>query len=314
MPDLNEINKRFQFLQSKDIGWLNRVTKAHNKLIMNEYRSAYFEVDKQISALYRRFPELSYGEMAKYNRLVNLNKSIFQQLKKMDNKVRQIIYQDVRAEFKEAYYRTGYGVESSLQRDMHFSSLNVNTVSNSLLKRYNFQTLNPTLNKNLQLINSDIQHTINQGLLQGHGYGKMAKGIKENFNRGFNDAVRVTRTEGHRAREIGRLEGIEHAERKGVKMKRYWISAFQPGTRDLHAGMDGKFANKNKIFNLPGGLSTEAPGLVGVAYWDINCLCHVGTQVVGFKPEYKRLRGKGIIKRDIAYKEWKKMKKIRIKT
>lgn len=311
MPDLATINLRFQQLQSKDPGWVDRITISNRNKMASEFRKAYQTVVGTLGELYARLGELSYAEMVKFNRLNRLSRNIYNEIKAMDGVVTQIIYSDIQMEYSEQYYRRGYSFESSLESSIDFTKLTPDAIKYSLQKKYDFSTIKNTLALHRGRIYNSVKHNLNQGLIQGYGYGEMAKEVKESFNRGFSDAYRIMRTEGHRAREIGNLDALEHARNKGVITKDYWVAVFDQRTRVEHGDMDGREREKDGLFHMPGGVTTEAPGLSGVARHDINCRCHVATKIINFSPKYKRVKGIGIVSKTTAYKEWKNIKKIK---
>lgn len=311
MPDLAQINKHFLAVQSKDPGWIDRITIRQRNKLANEYRTAYREVDRIIAGLYAKIDNLTYAEMMKYGRMLRLQKSIFEKIRETDPTVRNIIYDDIALEYLEAYNRKAYGIETSIETDIGFQKLSPAQIQNNLAKRYDFKTIKENLRINTARINANVNHSITQGLIQGKGYAEMTRNIKENFNRGFKDAYRITRTEGHRARELGNLDAAEEAEKRGVKTRGTWNAVFDMRTRVTHGDMHGRQRDENGYFHLPGGVTAIAPGMSGVAEHDINCRCTVTNRVTNFAPKYKRVKGKGIVTQKTAFKEWKKIKKMK---
>ena len=311
MPDLQTINRLFAEKQSKDPGWINRITIQQRNKLAEEYRTAYRAIDSQLASLYQKYDTLTYGEMVKFNRLNRLNRSIFNQIKSIDPNIRNIIYEDIKLEYAEAYYRKGYGFETSLEATIDFEKLSPKQIEAGLYKEYNFQTVKESLKSNTARINANVQHNISQGLIQGHSYGKMANGVRDSFNRGFNDAYRIMRTEGHRAREIGNMDSADFARKKGLDVREIWSAVFDERTRSMHGDADGREKDKEGYFNLPGGVRAIAPGLTGYAEHDINCRCTVTHKIKNFRSNYKRVKGVGIVDRNTAYKAWKEIKKIK---
>ncbi|MBW6464129.1 MAG: phage head morphogenesis protein [Firmicutes bacterium] len=48
------------------------------------------------------------------------------------------------------------------------------------------------------------------------------------------------RTEVHRARELGKIESLEHAFEQGFNMTKVWDSALDDRTRESHQELDGQ--------------------------------------------------------------------------
>jgi SPP1 gp7 family putative phage head morphogenesis protein len=161
-----------------------------------------------------------------------------------------------------------------------------------------------------------VDRVITQGLIQGHSYPKMAKAIKEMVvERNATDAVRIARTEGHRAAVQGALDNYDEARELGVECEQIWDATLDGKTRPEHGALDGKPAQEHNgelmwHATAPDGqdIWTPGPGLSGNASMDINCRCRVRGQIDDYGPKVRRMRDEGL--RDyITYDDWIKEKK-----
>ena len=304
MADYTSINQTFSQIQSKDLGWANRVTNQHINQLSAEYRAAYNSVDAEIAALYKKIDTMTYAEMQKYNRLTALRKEIALNLKSLRDSGYKVVGNDLVQEYKVMYDRTLYSGSVAVTGDISYVMIDRKTIEAAMMKRYDFTTVKPVYYKSIDAVNANVNSAIQQGLLQGHGYAKMTRGIKEQFNRGFKDAVRITRTEGNRARSIGQLDGFDYLDTEfGIKTMKIWIATFDGRTRPEHGDADGMEVENDQPFELNDGVVMDAPGLSGVGYHDINCRCTMGTKVVNIKPSKRRYDAG--IGSNITFSEWK---------
>ena len=118
--------------------------------------------------------------------------------------------------------------------------------------------------------------------------------------------IRIVKTEADRVQRKARLIQTEKAkgaaERLGMKLKKIWVATKDDRTRDRHAEMDGVEADDDGVFTLPDGVTTDGPGLSGVAEHDINCRCTVRTEFVDIPKDV------GEATDDKSYDDWKDSK------
>jgi hypothetical protein len=142
--------------------------------------------------------------------------------------------------------------------------------------------------------------------MQGVSYPKMMRAIKSVVVATDKEslayvAMRIVRTEGQRAQNIGQQQGYERARELGVNVIDTWDATLDSRVRDDHAAMDGKKSkvdsNGNVYFDTPVG---RAPGPMrsGVASFDINCRCRTIGIIEGYEPEVKGVRDKGLLSAD----------------
>lgn len=282
--DLLQANKKIKNL----LEVLTR--KLFNKLTLEEkhliefYREVLKDIKSQLSEMYLEYgANVNYSEMARYNRLTNLDNSIAYEI----GKIFKLSRTEINSFLSENFVLSYNGVEKILNESMNFV-FSFQTISLDVIKAAientddKFSPLNlikwkDSLEFEHQVAAKKIQNEIAQGIIQGKGFSRTADAIKKNVEQLTNDVMRIVRTETHRIQTKGRLRGYEEAEKSfkklGLKYKKVLISIIDNRTRTQSIDMDGQKADKNGMFtypNLKGHVKAPGPGLSGVAKWDIN--------------------------------------------
>jgi len=168
--------------------------------------------------------------------------------------------------------RTAIGTELS------FAILNEKAL-NSLVVNNKFSTIN-WQSKGLSNIKQDaafIKSKVYQGVIQGKNYEVVARQISNQVNILTSDALRIMKTETHRAvneaRVLSMNESAGAAERLGFMSVKIWNGGEEfPREHNL---MNGTSIPVKEQFTLPSGFQTEGPGLSGNPGDDINCGCYL---------------------------------------
>ncbi len=286
---------------------INKMEKGLERDLAREYAIALKGIRQEISSIYERYAAadgtLSYADMTRYNRLRTLEKDIAAELKALTGKTAKLTQTGLEAIYEESFYRTAFSLEKGVQAKLAFGKLNPKAVQAAVQNPISGLTLNERLAHNRAAIVISCKQTITQGIIRGAGYPEMARELKHTLEGDLVKARRIVQTEAHRVKEQARAEAIKHAEEQGVKLKRIWEATLDGSTRDDHADLDGQEADANGLFWI-GGLSAEYPGGFGDPAQDINCRCTVRTEIMGFEPKVRRVRGEGVIPYK-NYNEWK---------
>jgi hypothetical protein len=273
------------------------------KELIAEYKKALKVLKKEIGKYYEKY-DMTYQEMNKYNRLKNLKKTMELQVGKLAKSTGKSMRGGLGEIYRRMYYATGYAMEKGVQAKLGYTMVDPAVVSASIQNPISGLTLNERLRENERQVIIKVKAAVTQGLMiPGTTYGDMVGNLTKVFEGDLNKALRVARTETHRCQEIARRESIEHAERQGVKGRYMWNASLDGRTRDSHASMDGKYADKDGYFTLPSGIKTKGPGLTGIASEDINCRCDIIYVIDGFEPKERRVRGEGVVPYK-TYAEW----------
>lgn len=163
-----------------------------------------------------------------------------------------------------------------------------------------------TFRKNDAKIRAKIRNTITRNLVLGKTIDEVATEIMGDFQNGYTDAIRVLRTETHRAYSEGQLDAIGAAEDVlGIKVVKIW-KAFG-GARDAHADMDGQRADDDGLFwgvnNLGQDVSAEGPGLFDDPEMSCNCRCTI-IQEIEDEPSVSPASREDYPEYDEWIKEW----------
>lgn len=283
----------------------DRMTAQTMRRIQREYRDSLKVIDSQLAAIHRKYAvggELSMSEMTKYNRLANLEKGINKELGRLGGTNTRSVKRLAGDIYHESFYRTAFAIERGTQLNLAFGQLSPNQV----LAAIENPLMDIALVRNQQLAREGIKREITQGIIQGLSYPDMAKNLQRRMEGNLNNVDRIARTEAHRAREMGDLRALQHAESKGVIMQKMWVSALDEHTRDTHQELDGQTVGVDEYFVSPEGHEALAPGLFGVAEEDINCRCSKIGVIEGYGPTVRRAE-EGLMPYQ-TYREWKEAK------
>lgn len=138
------------------------------------------------------------------------------------------------------------------------------------------QGLYDRLGEDVNYLKRSIRAELSRGIANGSTWnemaGKIAKGMNSPFNTSFNNAIRITRTEGHRVQQSAALNAQYRAKEKGADIVKQWDSTLDRRTRPHHRMLDGQIRELDEDFEVD-GLKAQAPGHFGKPKEDINCRC-----------------------------------------
>jgi len=280
------------------------IAKSTEREIERVYATSLRNIRNELK-VYADKVNLTYAEMAKYNRLQNLNKEITSELVKLNRAWEGVLNKGISAQYFDSYFRTAFLLEKTAQAKLSYSMLPLDAIKIAIDDPFK----NLAIVRNKELLVQQMQRTITQGLVQGTSYTKLSKDIKSVLETNIQNALRVTRTETHRIVQKGRLDSAEHAEALGVELTKIWQATLDDRTRDTHGAMDGQEKRLDEDFVSPSGATGQAPGQFGAPEEDINCRCTITTQLKGFTQDFRRVRGEGIVPQT-TYKDWAKDKEI----
>ena len=291
---------------------LEKTHKRREVLFERETRRMYQDVIKdvlgQVSTIYARLEkdELTYEDMAKFNRLDSLIKQIETQSKLLTQRRRNALLKYLSDAFRFSYEYMAYSIETTAMAYLNYTSVTTEQILASVNNPVKGLTLNETLEKNRRDIIATIRSTVTQALVRGSSYSSMAKELKTVFDGDYKKAIRVSRTEAHRVVEQGKLQAVQRAAAQGVVMMKKWNSSRDSRVRKTskanHRKMDGQTVKADEQFNLGRGIKADAPGTSGVAAHDINCRCFVTYQVERVeKKAHQELA-------DMTLEQWRKVR------
>lgn len=286
---------------------LGRLERSIERSLLNSYQSSLKEVRSLLAEAYAKY-DGSFLEMQKYNRLTTLERNISKEIGKLTGKNAVTLRKGIGDTFQEAYYRTGFAIETTAQARLGFGELPKRTIEASIqnpLDRVGWLQRN---RDNQARLTRQMREQLTQSLIQGESYQNAARRLKQRMDVGAENVLRIARTEMHRSQSEGRLLGLDQAEEKGLIIIRRWVATLDGRTRPEHQELDGVDANEDGLFTVD-GVEVRGPGLTGDPEQDINCRCTVIAVIEGYEPEARRAREveneRGEMVQYTTYDKWK---------
>ena len=132
------------------------------------------------------------------------------------------------------------------------------------------QGLYSRLGEDVDLLKKNIAAQVSRGISTGMTYGQVAQQLAGCTNIGFNNAVRIARTEGHRIQCQAGMDACYKAKEKGADVVKQWDATLDGATRESHVHVDGEIKELDEKFSnglrFPGDPSGGAAEVV-------NCRC-----------------------------------------
>lgn len=132
------------------------------------------------------------------------------------------------------------------------------------------QGLYARLGEDVSMLKKKITAQVSRGIATGMGWQMVAKQLAAESNIGYNNAIRIARTEGHRIQVQGTMEACYKAKEKGADVVKQWDATLDGRTRESHQSVDGeireldeKFSNGLRYPGDPHGAAAEV----------VNCRC-----------------------------------------
>lgn len=126
------------------------------------------------------------------------------------------------------------------------------------------------LGEDVDLLKRKITAQVSRSISTGMTFAQTAQQLAGYTNIGFNNAVRIARTEGHRVQTTAAMDAMIAAKEKGADIVKQWDSTLDGKTRPSHISVDGEIRELDKPFS--NGL--DFPGdPAGGAAEVVNCRC-----------------------------------------
>lgn len=266
---------------------LDRLEVKAARELAKLYKQTFNEVKLRISELYEKHAvqgKLSRDELMKYNRLLEMQRSIAERLKSLgiENNEKNVNF--ILDAARMSYLRVRYGATEALGLKVATYGVNERVIEASL-----FNPLDKIGHQSRTLLNLGdsaiaVKDAVNKGIIEGFAYEDTAKLITQAGEEAFKRAVRIVRTEQHRAAnvalEAAMTEAKEAGESLGIRIAKRWLTAHDPDVRDSHDYMDGQLADELGYFYSDTGAMTQYPGGFGLPEEDINCRCTMTQEIV----------------------------------
>lgn len=132
------------------------------------------------------------------------------------------------------------------------------------------QGLYSRLGEDVALLKKKITAQVSRGIASGMSWQQVAQQLAGYTKIGYNNAIRIARTEGHRIQVQGAMDACFKAKDKGADVVKQWDSTLDDSTRESHQAVDGEIRELEKPFSnglmFPGDPSGRAAEV-------INCRC-----------------------------------------
>lgn len=126
------------------------------------------------------------------------------------------------------------------------------------------------LGEDVSVLKKKITAQVSRGIATGMTFQQVAQQLAGYTNIGYNNAVRIARTEGHRIQVQGTMDACYKAKDKGADVVKRWNATLDSRTRDSHWSvhlqvreLDETFSNGLRFPGDPSGRPEEV----------INCRC-----------------------------------------
>lgn len=271
------------------------------KEILKAYTDALKEIRNDLALAYEKY-DMDMANMQKYNRLIKLEGQIIDEIKNLSSKSKRSIGKGLKTLYQEGYYQTGFILETELQTKLAYTMLNTKAIEKAVTNSISGLKWTERMGLNRDNTIAKIKQELSRGLIQGEGYQKMARRMRNRLEVDMNKTLRIARTEGHRVIEESSYDSLVHAENMGIKAKKRWIATLDERTRSSHQYLDGETIEVDERFSnglLYPGEASGPPEEI------INCRCTTITVFEGLEPTERRIRGEGIVPYT-NYQDWKK--------
>jgi len=298
-------NQKIAFNQTE--GMLN----IYEKRLISAYRGSLKQIRNDIMKLNEKVT-WSFSELRKYNRLEKLQKQVANELVKL-GRLTGVELAKVNTNIVEnTYNRSWFGYEKEIKTSLAFGKINPDLVKGIVTEPYPNVKLKDLIKNVTQQQVNRIVFDIGQSLALGEGAAKAARRLRNSLNIGFNQSMRIARTEGLRASSKAQLVSTERSQDLGIEITKQWHTNLDGRERSSHRNINEQLADKKGLFHI-GTATAEAPRLFGIAKEDINCRCYY-TEEIDDLPENieKRVTPKSIDKsRQMTFDDFQEEKGIK---
>ena len=132
------------------------------------------------------------------------------------------------------------------------------------------QGLYQRLGEDVDLLKRKITAQVSRGISTGMTWQQVAKQLSNYTKIGYNNAVRIARTEGHRVQVQSAMDACYNAKDMGADVVKQWDAALDKRTRASHAKVDGEIRELDEPFSN-GLMFPSDPN--GGASEVVNCRC-----------------------------------------
>lgn len=271
MKNLTKIDKDFIALENK----IYKLERNKQKTIAKNYKQTLDSLRTTLARMYSKYEiegQLTFNEMAKYNRLQRLDKEVFELITKLYIVNSKMIKGTLEGIIKDTYTNsidiankhTG-GKIKAIVKDINVTK----TINNEMAGLKWTERMNYHRSTAIY----EVQKEIKFGLTQGDTYRTMSKRLKDKLETDVRKANTIVRTEGHRCLAQAKEDSFDRISKAGIDFKKKWLSSNDERVRTAHQELDGVVINKDDMFRSSNGGVGTGPGMMNNASDDILCRC-----------------------------------------
>ncbi len=288
--------------------------KDIDRALLRLYKDAYKKTVDDIAALYAKVglstpaqtPSgpiyIRKEDAIRYNQLANKLQNLADEMTRLRNAGVKLTEETSAQAIRDGYYRNVWAYGQAVGVKLGIPALPLAAIRAAVYSDDSGLDLIQTWKKNTYDSLVKTQSAIMRGITNGDSYTKIARSIKDQFDRGLSDALRVVRTEAGRCWSEGAENAHQQALDSGLNVRKRWSSTLDKRTRSSHGRLDGQYADENGLFWI-NGFSAPQPREFGSPEIDINCRCSTVDILDGIEPSVRRIRGEGIVPYT-TFKDW----------
>lgn len=266
---------------------MNKAQKQVQQAQLNDEQKTI----KQLQRIYRQARkdcEQKIRELSSRTDLENLQTIIYQQQyqealkRQLDGIVDNLQGQQFNsvADYLQKSYYNGY---TGAMYDLHqqgipiVSPINQKQVVKALQTDSKIsQGLYTRLGEDTDYLKRSIRAELSRGVANGSSWnqiaGHIANGMNSPFDKAINNAIRISRTEGHRIQQQSAFDAQKVAKESGADVVKQWCATLDDVTRETHQKLDGQIREIDEDFEVD-GMTAPYPGGFGDPAEDCNCRC-----------------------------------------
>lgn len=132
------------------------------------------------------------------------------------------------------------------------------------------QGLYKRLGEDVSILKRKIASEVSRGISTGMSYQQVAQLLGAASKIGYNNSVRIARTEGHRVQCQAGMDACYKAKDKGADVVKQWDATLDGKTRESHSAVDGEIRELDETFSNGLMFPGDPSGGAGEV---INCRC-----------------------------------------
>ena len=298
---LNRWNRAIEDISERNM-------KGLEKELADAYKGALDELKGVLKQAVNDYDGLSFSKRMETDRAAAIAVQIQNKLNDANKRADPAIRNYKAKEIEMGYYGGWFVAEQTHQISAGLPLLPENYIETLVDNPVDGLRLSDRLYKNTEKVAAGASQQLMRGIVRGKGYDWVAGRMTEATEANYRQALRIARTEGGQVQSAAKQTYYEEAKKKGIQMKKRWMSTLDKKTRHTHQALDGQLREIDEDFTAPSGATGKGPRLFGVAKEDINCRCTTVQELEGYPTEMRRdNEGGGLIQYQ-TYEAWAKEK------